>query len=247
MLVKVLMIIPTYIEADNISILIPRIFTNLNNVDLLIVDDNSSDRTCQYIQDFQKEYKNLFLIVRTEKMGVASAYVEGYSWGLAHDYQYIGQMDADLSHRIRDLKKLISVVENQKKISVVIGSRWVHNGGTENWPIVRTLLSKLGNSYIRLMFDLKVRDATAGFRIYSSSFLSKINFNSLKSQGFSFQIEMLRKVIQLNGEIKEIPIIFRERKYGRSKITFGIILEAYIYVTKEGLKSKITKFLRLSS
>jgi len=241
---KILIIIPTYIEEANISILIPRIFNNLDNVDILIVDDNSSDQTCKKIQKFQEKYANLYLIMRTKKMGVASAYIEGYKWGLARDYKYLGQMDADLSHRVRDLKNLIFIVENHKNVSLVIGSRWVLNGGTENWPMKRSLLSKLGNKYIRFMFSLKVHDTTAGFRIYSSKVLSKIDFSSLKSQGFSFQIEMLRKIMQLNGEIREIPIIFRERQYGRSKITLGIILEAYSYVTKAGLRNKLSRFIR---
>lgn len=240
---KTLIIIPTYIEEVNISILIPRIFNNLNNVDVLIIDDNSSDRTCQKIQKFQEKYANLYLIMRTKKMGVASAYIEGYRWGLARDYKYLGQMDADLSHRVRDLKNLVFIVENHKDLSLVIGSRWVINGGTENWPIKRTLLSKLGNKYIRFMFNLNIYDTTAGFRIYSSKILSKIDFSSLKSQGFSFQIEMLRKIMQLNGEIREVPIIFRERRHGRSKITLGIILEAYLYVTKAGLRNKLSRFI----
>ena len=236
---KILIIIPTYIEEANISILIPRIFNNLDNVDILIVDDNSSDQTCKKIQKFQEKYANLYLIMRTKKMGVASAYIEGYKWGLARDYKYLGQMDADLSHRVRDLKNLIFIVENHKNVSLVIGSRWVLNGGTENWPMRRSLLSKLGNKYIKFMFSLKVHDTTAGFRIYSSKVLRKIDFSSLKSQGFSFQIEMLRKIMHLNGEIREIPIIFRERQYGKSKITLEIILEAYTYVTKAGLKNKL--------
>ena len=236
---KILIIIPTYIEETNISILIPRIFNHLDNVDILIVDDNSSDQTCRKIQKFQEKYANLYLIMRAKKMGVASAYIEGYKWGLARDYKYLGQMDADLSHRVRDLKNLIFIVENHKNVSLVIGSRWVLNGGTENWPMKRSLLSKLGNKYIKFMFSLKVHDTTAGFRIYSSKVLRKIDFSSLKSQGFSFQIEMLRKIMHLNGEIREIPIIFRERQYGRSKITLEIILEAYTYVTKAGLKNKL--------
>jgi dolichol-phosphate mannosyltransferase len=241
---KVLIIIPTYIEEANISILIPRLFNNLENVDVLVVDDNSSDQTCKKIQKFQEKYSNLHLIMRTKKMGVASAYIEGYKWGLAREYKYLGQMDADLSHRVRDLKNLIFIVENHQDVSLVIGSRWVLNGGTENWPMKRSLLSKLGNKYIRFMFSLKVHDTTAGFRIYSSQVLSEIDFSTLKSQGFSFQIEMLRKIMQLNGEIREIPIIFRERQYGRSKITLGIIVEAFLYVTKAGLRNQLNKLIR---
>ena len=240
-MIKVLIIIPTYIEEVNISILVPRIIGNISKVDILIVDDNSSDSTIMNVNEMQEKYSNLFLIKRASKMGVASAYIEGYKWGLARNYEYIGQMDADLSHRVRDLKKLISAIESQKDIALAIGSRWVQSGGTENWPLKRILLSKLGNSYIRFMFNLKVHDCTAGFRIYSSNFLNKIIFSELQSKGFSFQVEMLRKIMQLNGEILEIPIIFRERKHGRSKITLGIILEAYFYVTKAGVLRKISK------
>lgn len=238
-LVRVLMIIPTYIEEVNISILVPRIFKNLSNVDVLVIDDNSTDRTVEKITEMQKLYNNLFLIKRKAKMGVASAYIEGYKWGLSKNYEYIGQMDADLSHRVRDLKNLIATVDSQKDIALVIGSRWVSKGGTENWPMKRIILSKLGNSYIKSMFNFKVNDSTAGFRIYSSKILSKVLFGDLQSKGFSFQVEMLRKIMHLNGEILEVPIIFRERQYGRSKITLGIILEAYVYVTKNGVLSRI--------
>jgi len=236
------MIIPTYIEEVNISILVPRIFSNLNNVDVLIIDDNSTDRTIENIQEMQKKYSKLFLIKRAAKMGVASAYIEGYKWGLSRNYKYIGQMDADLSHRVRDLKKLIVSVDTHKNIALVIGSRWVLKGGTENWPLKRIMLSRIGNLYIRFMFNLRVHDSTAGFRIYSSNFLNEIIFGDLQSKGFSFQVEMLRKIMQLNGEILEIPIIFRERKYGRSKITLGIILEAYFYVTKAGILSRMNQY-----
>jgi len=235
------MIIPTYIEEVNIAILVPRIIGNLSNVDILIVDDNSPDLTIRNVNEMQKKFNNLYLIKRASKMGVASAYIEGYKWGLARNYEYIGQMDADLSHRVRDLKKLLSSVESKKDIALVIGSRWVQNGGTENWPLKRILLSKLGNEYIRFMFNLKVHDSTAGFRIYSSNFLNKILFGELQSKGFSFQVEMLRKITQLKGEIVEIPIIFRERKHGRSKITLGIIMEAYFYVTKAGVLRRIIR------
>jgi dolichol-phosphate mannosyltransferase len=236
------MIIPTFFEKDNISILIPRLLKNLDNVDILIIDDNSTDGTVQNIEKLQKVHTNLYLIKRSLKMGVASAYIIGYDWGLKRKYKYIGQMDADLSHRIRDLSNLVLVSRKQESFGVIIGSRWISGGSTENWPIKRILLSKLGNLYIRIMLNLQVKDSTAGFRIYSSKFLEKIDFNKLESRGFSFQVEMLKEIINLNGKIIEIPIIFRERVYGRSKITWKIILEAYLYVTKIGLQNKFNKY-----
>jgi dolichol-phosphate mannosyltransferase len=201
----------------------------------MVVDDNSPDKTIEAVEKLQTEYKNLYLIKRLSKMGVASAYIEGYEWGLRKEYKFLGQMDADLSHRIRDLQKLMKSLINYPELDLVIGSRWIFGGKTENWPIQRILLSKLGNKYIKLMLNLGIEDSTAGFRIYSRNILQTINLNSLKSEGFSFQVEMLRKVLESKGSILEIPIVFRERIYGYSKITIRIIIEAYIYVTKAGL------------
>lgn len=240
---KTLIVIPTFLEESNVAILIPRIFNNLEDVDILIVDDNSPDQTCEVIRKFQKKYPNLYLIERKNKMGVASAYIEGYLWGISRNYQYLGQMDADLSHRVRDLKNLISGLGNRNNIGLVIGSRWVENGKTEKWSMKRRMLSKFGNKYIRFMLNLKINDITAGFRIYSNEVLKKMNFETIQSRGFAFQVEMLRKMVEANITIIEIPITFREREFGKSKITLGIILEAYVYVTAIGIKHKLSKIL----
>ena len=234
-----LIMIPTYCEEKNLPILIPRILEQINNIDLLVIDDNSPDQTEIIIRNLQKKFSNLYYIKRNSKMGVASAYVEGYNWGLKKNYSFLGQMDADLSHRVRDLKVLMNKIEFEKNIDLVIGSRWIDNGKTEGWALQRVLLSKIGNSYIRFMMNFETRDSTAGFRIYSRKILNKIPLLLLASKGFSFQIEMLINVKKNRGRILEYPITFRERQLGKSKITGKIILEALWYVTKSGLKRRL--------
>ncbi|MFZ9316571.1 MAG: glycosyltransferase, partial [Candidatus Nanopelagicaceae bacterium] len=151
------------------------------------------------------------------------------------------EMDADLSHRVRDLKKMIEAKELKPNTDLVIGSRWVPGGKTENWSKSRELLSRAANLYVRAMLGLGVRDSTAGFRIYSSSILKKLNLEAIKSEGYSFQIEMTRAVYKLGGKIIEVPITFRERENGVSKMSKNIVREAMLLVTIWGLK----RFLRV--
>jgi dolichol-phosphate mannosyltransferase len=150
-------------------------------------------------------------------------------------------MDADLSHRVRDLKKMIEAKELQPNTDLVIGSRWVPGGKTENWSKSRELLSRAANLYVRAMLGMGVKDSTAGFRIYSSSILERLNLEAIKSEGYSFQIEMTRAVYKLGGKIIEVPITFRERENGVSKMSKNIVREAMLLVTIWGLK----RFLRV--
>jgi dolichol-phosphate mannosyltransferase len=239
---KRLIIIPTYNELANAPILIERIFKQIPNSHILIIDDGSPDKTGEKIKELQSKYpSSLFLLERVRKSGLGSAYRTGFAWGLERGYEELIEMDADLSHRVRDLKKMIEAKDLQPNTDLVIGSRWMAGGKTENWSKSRVLLSRAANLYVRAMLGMGVKDSTAGFRIYSSLILKKLNLEAIKSEGYSFQIEMTRAVHKLGGKIIEVPITFRERKNGVSKMSKKIVREAMFLVTIWGLK----RFLRV--
>ena len=237
-----LVIVPTFNELANAPILIERIFKHIPNSHILIIDDGSPDKTGEKIKELQSKYPaTLFLLERARKSGLGSAYRTGFAWGLERGYEELIEMDADLSHRVRDLKKMIDAKELKPNTDLVIGSRWMPGGKTENWSKSRELLSRAANLYVRAMLGMGVKDSTAGFRIYSSSILKKLNLEAIKSEGYSFQIEMTRAVHKLGGKIIEVPITFRERENGVSKMSKNIVREAMFLVTIWGLK----RFLRV--
>ena len=236
-----LIIVPTYNELISAPLLVRRIFRHIPNSDVLVVDDGSPDKTADAIRKLQQEFPTLHLLERKTKLGLGSAYRLGFAWGLERGYEELIEMDADLSHRARDLKKMIDEKELQPNTDLVIGSRWIPGGKTENWSKSRELLSRAANLYVRAMVGLGVKDSTAGFRIYSASMLKRLNMESIKSEGYSFQIEMTRAVHKLGGKIIEVPITFRERENGVSKMSKKIVGEAMILVTLWGLK----RFLRV--
>jgi dolichol-phosphate mannosyltransferase len=236
-----LIIVPTYNELANAPLLIRRIFKHIPNSDVLVVDDGSPDKTGDAIRELQQEFPTLHLLERKAKLGLGSAYRLGFAWGLEQGYKELIEMDADLSHRVRDLKMMIDEKELQPNTDLVIGSRWIPGGRTENWSKGRELLSRAANLYVQAMLGLGVKDSTAGFRIYSAAILRRLDFQSIKSDGYSFQIEMTRAVHKLGGKIIEVPITFRERENGVSKMSKNIVREAMFLVTIWGLK----RFLRV--
>ena len=236
-----LIIVPTYNELANAPLLIRRIFKHIPNSDVLVVDDGSPDKTGDAIRELQQEFPTLHLLERKTKLGLGSAYRLGFAWGLEQGYKELIEMDADLSHRVRDLKMMIDEKELQPNTDLVIGSRWIPGGRTENWSKGRELLSRAANLYVQAMLGLGVKDSTAGFRIYSAAILRRLDFQSIKSDGYSFQIEMTRAVHKLGGKIIEVPITFRERENGVSKMSKNIVREAMFLVTIWGLK----RFLRV--
>ena len=236
-----LIIVPTYNELVNAPLLVRRIFKYIPESNILVVDDGSPDKTADAIRELQQEFPTLHLLERKTKLGLGSAYRLGFTWGLERGYEELIEMDADLSHRVRDLKKMIDAKELQPDVDLVIGSRWIPGGKTENWSRGRELLSRAANLYVRAMLGLGVRDSTAGFRIYSASMLKRLNMESIKSEGYSFQIEMTRAVYKLGGKMIEVPITFRERENGVSKMSKSIVREAMLLVTIWGLK----RFLRV--
>jgi len=227
---KRIVIIPTYNEIANVGNLIRDIRNlELNPLDILIVDDNSPDGTADLIRDMQKNDKGLHLIVRPGKLGLGTAYIKGFHYALAHGYDLIAQMDADYSHDPKDLIKLFKAAE---EYDWVIGSRYVTGINVVNWPLNRLILSYGANWYTRLITGMPIKDGTAGFKCWKSTLLKNIDLDTIKSQGYSFQIEMNFRAWKKGYSFHEVPIIFVDRTVGQSKMSKKIIREAVLMVWK---------------
>ena len=226
-----LIIVPTYNEIENISEFINQV-TKLD-ISLLVVDDNSPDGTGTYVENIMKSIPNIFIFKRESKLGLGSAYREGFQWGISNGFSYFIEMDADFSHSFIDLKKILSYSENS---DVVIGSRYVSGGGSTGWDKRRKLLSATANKISQLLLRSSIYDMTSGFRCYSKNSLEKINYSNTKSDGYSFQIEMTLRCIIKNLSIKEVPIIFNERRLGNSKMSKSIVMEALLFLLSNGIK-----------
>ena len=226
-----LVVIPTYNEIDNIEDFINQIIKI--NVDILIVDDNSPDGTGDLVQKLSENLSQVNLIKRSGKLGLGSAYRDGFKWGLNEGYKYLIEMDADFSHSFSDLN---NILQNSKNFDVVIGSRYVPGGGSNGWDFKRKLLSSYANKLSKVLLRSKINDMTSGFRSYSSEALNEINYFSTKSDGYSFQIEMTIRSIEKKLSIKEVPIIFTERSLGNSKMSKKIVYEAFLFLFNNGVK-----------
>ena len=224
---KILVISPTYNERKNIKRLIDMVLGDNPDFDLLIVDDNSPDGTSEKVKELQDDYKNLHLEIREKKSGLGTAYIYGFKWALKHNYDIIIQMDADLSHNPKDLPMM---VRNLKKNDLVIGSRYIKGISVVNWPLRRLMLSYGANTYSRIITGMPIMDGTAGFKAWNSRVLSDIDLDSVRSQGYSFQIEMNFRAWIKGYKIKEIPIIFSDRTIGQSKMSKEIFYEAIFMV-----------------
>ena len=224
---KTLVISPTYNERKNIKHLVDTILDNYPDYDLLIIDDNSPDGTSDKVIDLQSKYKNLYLEIRGKKLGLGTAYIYGFKWALDHNYDRIVQMDADLSHNPRDLPML---VEQLNENDLVIGSRYIKGISVVNWPLRRLMLSYGANTYSRIITGMPIMDGTGGFKAWKSEVLSDIDLDSVRSQGYSFQIEMNFRTWIKNYKIKEVPIIFSDRTIGQSKMSKKIVYEAIFMV-----------------
>ena len=224
---KTLIISPTYNERKNIEQLVDMVIGENPEFHLLIVDDNSPDGTGEKVKKLQAEHKNLFLETRPKKSGLGTAYIFGFKWALEKKYDNIIQMDADLSHNPKDLPRM---VDNLQKYDLVIGSRYINGISVVNWPLRRLMLSYGANAYSRVITGMPIMDGTGGFKAWRSSVLSSIDLDSVKSQGYSFQIEMNFRAWVKKFNIKEIPIIFSDRTIGQSKMSKTIVYEAIFMV-----------------
>ena len=232
-----IVIIPTYNEIENIEAIIDAVFNQCDEVHILVVDDNSPDKTAQKVESYQSKYSDrLFLVKRNGKQGLGTAYVEGFKWCLKHDYEFVFEMDADFSHDPKDLKRLYTVCK-EDNIDLVVGSRYIKGVNVVNWPLSRVLLSYTASLYVRLITGMKVLDPTAGFVCYRRVVLEAINLDQIKFIGYAFQIEMKYITYKNKFKIKEIPIIFTDRLFGDSKLSKGIISEAIFGVLQMRLKN----------
>ncbi len=226
---KFLIITPTYNENANISNLISEIreIKTPVNLDILIIDDNSPDGTALTVKAIMAKDKNLHLIQRDAKNGLASAYCDGFKWAIKNNYDYVVQMDADLSHSPSDILKFINKV---KDFDVIIGSRYKTGVNVVNWPLRRLILSYFANIYARIFTGMKIYDLTSGYKCIAVNLLKTIDFDKVKSEGYSFQIEMNFIFANKGFKITEVPIIFHDRTIGESKMSKKIILEAILKV-----------------
>ena len=220
---KTLVISPTYNESKNIQALVEQVLDPNPDFHLLIIDDNSTDGTAQLVKELQKNYNNLFLEERPGKAGLGTAYVYGFQWALKRKYEAIVQMDADLSHDPKDVPKLVDELMNN---DLVIGSRYIEGISVVNWPIQRLILSYGANIYSRVVTGMPIHDGTGGYKAWRGTLLNKIDLGSVRSQGYSFQIEMNFRAWRKEARILEKPIIFVDRTIGESKMSKTIMYEA---------------------
>jgi dolichol-phosphate mannosyltransferase len=224
-----LVIIPTYNEIENIEKLVSAIWSFIPDIHLLIVDDNSPDGTGEYIKQLSNKDSRVHIIQRSSKMGLGSAYKEGFRYAIDKGYDYIFEMDADFSHSPAELPKFI---EKMKEYDLVIGSRYATGISVINWPLSRLILSSLANIYARKMTGVPVKDLTAGFKCYSRKVLENLPLNKIKSDGYGFQIETVFWAHRKGFKVYELPIIFVDRMHGTSKMSKHIVWEAFWIVLK---------------
>ena len=226
---KILIIIPTYNELENLPRLLIEVLSKDNNIDMLFIDDNSPDGTAKFIENEQKNNNRIRLIKRQSKQGLGTAYIVGFKFALQRDYEVIFEMDADFSHDPNEIPRFLEEIKNS---DVVLGSRYKNGVNVINWPMRRLLLSWFANIYTRVITGMPLHDATGGFKCFKREVLEAIDLNRVKSNGYAFQIEMNFKAWKKGFTIKEIPIIFIDRVKGSSKMSKKIVREAVFMVWK---------------
>lgn len=236
-MLKVLIVVPTFNESESIMTLLERIdnvreeISKIYLLDVLVVDDNSPDRTADIV--IKRNYQYVSVLSQSKKKGLASAYLAGFQWGLERDYDFFMQMDGDLSHQPEQIQRLLASSNNN---SLVIGTRWMTGGQVLNWPKRRRYISKFGTGYAAFILKLPFKDLTSGFRVLPKQLLEKLDLEKIETQGYSFQIEIVMKAVNLGFDIQEVPITFIERVNGKSKMSPGIIWEAGYRVQIWGLR-----------
>lgn len=239
---RVLVVIPTYDERENIPVALERLREHVPTADVLVVDDGSPDGTGELAEKIAADEaastdatRTIAVLHRSGKLGLGTAYVAGFGWALARDYDLVVEMDADGSHRAQDLPLLLAATTDA---DLVLGSRWVPGGSVVNWPAHRKVLSLGGNTYTRLVLGIPLRDATGGFRAYRADLLRSLPLTEVASQGYCFQVDMAWRAVRAGARVVEVPITFVEREVGRSKMSRAIVAEALLNVTRWGIRER---------
>ena len=238
-IMRVLTVIPTYNEKENLPVVVERLRKAAPDVDILVVDDNSPDGTGQIADAMAEQDSQIHVLHRTVKDGLGGAYLAGFDWGLNEGYEVLIEMDADCSHQPEQLPSLVHAVEAGEDLA--IGSRYVPGGKTENWPIQRQILSRGANIYTRVVLGTAIKDITAGFRAYRREALQRLNLEGIESKGYVFQVDLAWRSEQAGLKIVEVPITFVEREVGASKMTGNIIFDSMRKVTTWGVSNRVNK------
>jgi dolichol-phosphate mannosyltransferase len=234
---KTRVLVPTYQELHTLASIVHRIFEHNPEVNVLVIDDNSPDGTGKLADQLKAKYSNLEVLHRKSKNGLGAAYIDGFNNSI-NDFDVLVEMDADGSHDPQDLVTILKEIVNY---DCVLGSRWVPGGKVINWPKSREILSRGGNSYARLMLGIDIGDATGGFRAYKTTALKQLDLSDIDSQGYCFQVDMVRRLLKKGFNIKEVPITFTERTIGTSKMSRNIVLEAFLKIGIWGLQRVFTR------
>jgi dolichol-phosphate mannosyltransferase len=230
--VRSLIVIPTYNERENIAELIAQVFANAPTADLLVIDDNSPDGTGQLVDQLAAKDARIHALHRAGKLGLGTAYIAGFRYAIAHGYDFVFEMDADFSHDPHYLPRFFEAAQGA---DLVIGSRYVPGGGTPNWKPIRRFISGGGNTFARAMLGIPIHDCTGGYRCYRVSALRTLNLDAIAAQGYAFQVEMAYNIWKSGFRWVETPIIFEDRRVGKSKMSRKIFIEAFVWVVRARL------------
>lgn len=233
---RVLVIIPTYNERENLEPIVARVRASVPDAEVLVADDASPDGTGEIADRLAAEDDHVHVLHRKGKEGLGAAYVAGFRWGMERGFDVLVEMDADGSHQPEELPQLLTALE---AADLVIGSRWVRGGRVENWPKKREALSRGANTYSRLLLGFGVHDSTGGFRAYRATALSKIGIDEVTSQGYCFQVDLTLRAVRSGLRVVEVPITFVERTHGASKMSRDIMIEALVKLTQWGVEHRV--------
>jgi dolichol-phosphate mannosyltransferase len=234
---RTVVLIPTYQEAENIATILRRVHDAMPSASILVIDDGSPDGTADLAENVGQELGTVQVLRRTEKAGLGPAYLAGYGWAIEHGYDIVVDMDADGSHDPAVVPALVAEIE--RGADLAMGSRWIPGGAIPGWPIHRRLLSQWGNKYAAIVLGIDVKDSTGGFRAYRVAMLDRLDLPTVRANGYGFQIEMAYRVVRQGGTIVELPITFRDRALGTSKMSGNIVVEALLLVTAWGLRDRV--------
>ncbi|MGW1412588.1 polyprenol monophosphomannose synthase [Streptomyces sp. NPDC002403] len=237
---RILVIIPTYNEAENIKPIVSRVRAAVPDADILIADDNSPDGTGKIADEIASGDSQVQVLHRKGKEGLGAAYLAGFRWGTEHGYGVLVEMDADGSHQPEELPRLLTAL---KGADLVLGSRWVPGGRVVNWPKSREMISRGGSTYSRLLLGLRTRDVTGGYRAFRAETLDGIGLDQVASQGYCFQVDLARRAVEAGYHVVEVPITFVDREIGDSKMSRDILVEALWRVTSWGVSSRTNRVL----